>query len=129
MVTPCVLLFGGELLRTDWSWAALDERAEPTRPPVWIFATRREADHTRRAYGAPLIWRRMRIVSIEEVAVMVDPKVHALAVLFVDDVINDLPDDHTAAIDRDALITRAAEAMQQAVEDECAAISDELRAS
>lgn len=62
----------------------------------------------------------------------VDPKIHELAESFVDDVLNDrnqgsVPWSKTYITFRSALIQRAAEAMQLAIEDECEAIRKELQ--
>lgn len=62
----------------------------------------------------------------------VDPKVYELAALFVDDVLDTVwratptkwPSGREA---REQLVKRAAEAIQQAIEDECNAIEEELR--
>lgn len=62
----------------------------------------------------------------------VDPKVYALAAAFVDDELRVLGDgielDPHMQARRAALIERAAQAMQQAIEDECTEIRRELTA-
>lgn len=63
----------------------------------------------------------------------IDPKIYELAKSFVDDVINEasltpagIPRWARRYTDVERLRQRAAEAMQQAIEDECAAIREEL---
>lgn len=55
----------------------------------------------------------------------VDPKVYELAEAFVYDVLKELNRPLVPSV-REPLIQRAAEAMQQAIEDECVAIRREL---
>lgn len=57
----------------------------------------------------------------------VDPHVYALAAAFVSDVINELPPSaRRRTVSGEALVQRAAEAMQIAIEQECEAIREEL---
>lgn len=56
---------------------------------------------------------------------LVDPKVHALAAAFVEDLLEDWPGPVTVD-QRRAYIQRGAEAMQRAIEDECSVIEAEL---
>ncbi len=59
----------------------------------------------------------------------VDPKVYALAESFVDDILRGLQDAQLHAMPATELLVlydRAAAAMQQAIEDECEAIRQEL---
>lgn len=56
----------------------------------------------------------------------VDPKVYALAESFVDDDLASFVQVKLMPAQRKALVQRAAEAMQQAIEAECAAIREEL---
>lgn len=59
----------------------------------------------------------------------VDPKVYALADGFVFDLLSELPFSHPMRTtpERERLAQRAAEAMQQAIEQECDAIRKELQ--
>lgn len=72
-----------------------------------------------------------KVVQLLEESGTVDPKVYALAESFVDDVLRELDGDDIRRIQmtnqrRDRLIRQAADAMQQAIEDECEAIRQEL---
>ena len=71
-------------------------------------------------------------IQIGALVVTVDPKVYALAESFIDDTLQDrdkasAPWSQTYVTFRNALVQRAAEAMQQAIEDECEAIRKELQ--
>jgi len=56
----------------------------------------------------------------------VDPRAYDLAATFVEDLLQELDPDGEREFEYDRLVRRAAEAIQQAIEDECTAIRQEL---
>ena len=59
---------------------------------------------------------------------MIDPKVHAIATMFVDQLLAEIgPKEYAfSSTERNAYIQQAAEACQQAIEDELTAIREQL---
>lgn len=57
----------------------------------------------------------------------VDPSVWGLASDFIDELLQELDPEKTSAFTYNDLVNRAARAMQQAIEDECEAIREELQ--